>query len=100
MAVYHVKAQENFNIDLKQQLDSIYYKDQKLREIFMGAIEGNEKTEVLKQFGFTVAEFDARTWPIINNQDSLNLIQVEKIIKQFGYPGKTIVGEPANKAVW
>lgn len=92
------EAQENF--ELKQQLDSLYYKDQVLREIFMGDITGEEKKKILAAFGHTVEEFDARNWPIIAYQDSLNLVEAEKIISEFGYPGKSLVGEPTNKAIW
>ena len=49
LAVYHVKAQENFNIDLKQQLDSILYTDQTLRELFDNEIAPERKNEILKE---------------------------------------------------
>ena len=32
--------------------------------------------------------------------DSLNLSEIENIIKKYGYPSKSLVGEPANKAVF
>ncbi len=93
-------AQESFNLELKQQLDSLYYKDQKPRAVYMGDITGKEKTEVLQVLGCTVEEYDAQTWSIIAKQDSLNLLEAEEIIKVHGYPGKSMVGEPANKAIW
>ncbi len=95
-----ISAQESLNIELKQTLDSILYKDQKLREILMGDIDGAEKVKILKGFGFTVEEFDKRTWLIVNRQDSLNLVEVEKIIQNYKYPGKSLVGEPTNEAAW
>lgn len=36
----------------------------------------------------------------MQKRDSLNLIKVEEIIKQYGYPGKSLVGEPTNIAAW
>lgn len=32
--------------------------------------------------------------------DSLNIHKVEQIIAKYGYPGKTMVGEPENTAVF
>ncbi|MFS4492153.1 DUF6624 domain-containing protein [Maribacter sp. 2308TA10-17] len=95
-----ISAQEDLNKDLKKTLDSILYKDQKLREVLMGDISGNEKVQVLKEFGLTIEEFENQTWPIIARQDSLNLVEVEKVIREYGYPGKSLVGEPTNKAAW
>ncbi|HJY11891.1 MAG TPA: DUF6624 domain-containing protein, partial [Flavobacterium sp.] len=39
-------------------------------------------------------------WSAINKQDSINLIRIEKIIAVYGYPGKTLVGEPTNESAW
>lgn len=32
--------------------------------------------------------------------DSLNLKRIEQLIKQYGYVGKSLVGEPTNEAMW
>ena len=32
--------------------------------------------------------------------DSLNLITIAEIIEKYGYPGKTLVGEPTNISAW
>lgn len=69
----------NLDFDLKRKLDSIMTLDQKFRK------EGNLYQE---------------NWKLQNVIDSTNLILVENIIKKHGYPGKSLVGEPANKTAW
>jgi hypothetical protein len=39
-------------------------------------------------------------WKIMQQIDSINLKKVEAIIVNYGYPGKTLVGEPANTTVF
>ena len=39
-------------------------------------------------------------WTLQNHADSANVVFVEKLFKTYGYPGKTLVGEPANEAAW
>lgn len=59
-----------FNKDLQKQLKIIITNDQKFRS-----------TEASKD-----------DWEKQNEIDSLNIIEVEKIIKIYGYPGKNLVG--------
>jgi hypothetical protein len=91
---------QTYNIELKRQLDSLHYKDQALREILEPGITSDKKKIVLSQLGYSEDRFAKDSWGIISHQDSLNLIEVENIIVKFGYPGKTLVGEPTNKTAW
>lgn len=68
-------ATPNLNLDLRRQLDSIRVLDQKYRA--SGA--DLHKQEII---------------------DSTNLIFIEDVFKEHGYPGKTLVGEPANSTAW
>jgi hypothetical protein len=92
-------AQE-INVKLKQKLDSVHFKDQALRELLLPETSTDKKRKVLGELGYSEHEFDQDSWRIILHQDSLNLAEVEKIIGSYGYPGKTLVGEPANKTAW
>ena len=83
---------------LKTELDSIYKVDQTFRSLLDKSTE--DDITFLKKQGYTLHEFKRNSWPIINKHDSLNLIIIEKIIKKHGYPGKSLVGEPTNKAAW
>ncbi|TVZ56849.1 hypothetical protein OD91_2150 [Lutibacter sp. Hel_I_33_5] len=83
---------------LKKELDSIYNVDQTFRYLLNSPTKNYKK--FLKEQGYTLEEFQKKKWVIINKHDSLNQIKVESIIKKNGYPGKSLVGEPTNKAAW
>ena len=94
------QAQTKINHNLKTELDLILKSDQILREYIDSETTENRKTEILKETGYSKEGFLGNIWGIINKQDSINLIKVERIIAEYGYPGKTLVGEPTNEAVW
>lgn len=94
------QAQIKFNQNLKMELDSILKSDQIFREYIDSETDENRKLEILKETGYSKEEFAKNTWGIIKKQDSINLIKVERIIAEYGYPGKTLVGEPTNEAAW
>ena len=97
--ILSLKAQE-INLILKKQLDSIYYKDQAFREIIQPDVTKEKRIQVLNEFGYSEEEFIKNEGKIIETQDSLNLIVIKEIIEKYGYPGKTLVGEPTNKSAW
>lgn len=98
LIITNIYAQE-INYDLKVKLDSIEEIDQELRRLFY-PISIQEKKDILNKFGFTWEQFLKKEWEIVSEQDSLNIKVVSKIIKQYGYPGKSIVGEPTNSVAW
>ena len=91
-------SQKSFNSDLKKELDEIMSLDQGYREFFDSSITNERRAELIKKFG--IIEEQSKNWKIVTDQDAKNLIQIEKIIAKYGYPGKSLVGEPANKAAW
>ncbi|MCM8569857.1 hypothetical protein NE848_10730 [Gramella jeungdoensis] len=98
LTALNISGQE-MNHELKTELDSIMYKDQELRKLFSSIME-DEKKAILKDFGYTWEEFDEQGWEIVKKQDSINIDRVSEIISRYGYPGKSLVGEPTNKAAW
>lgn len=94
------KSQNKINEDLKSDLDSILIQDQIFREYI--DIQTNEprKQEIAKLTGYSKEYLDRNMWSLINKTDSLNLVKVERIISKYGYPGKSIVGQPTNTAVF
>ncbi|MBA4319236.1 MAG: hypothetical protein C0412_12615 [Flavobacterium sp.] len=94
------QAQTKINQNLKMELDSILKSDQILREYIDSETTKNRKTEILKETGYSKDGFLNNIWGIINKQDSINLVKIEKIIGKYGYPGKTLVGVPTNEAAW
>ena len=72
------------------RLDSINHLDQGIRsEIF----EAGDK------YGLNSPERQELFSKMIK-QDSSNLIEIEQIIDQFGWPGTDMVGKKGNKTVW
>jgi hypothetical protein len=93
-------GQSSFNTDLKKELDQIYFKDQLLREYSDTQTSENRKAEIIASVGYSREVLDKELWKIVNYQDSINLEKIEVIISKFGYPGKSLVGEPANETAW
>ena len=94
-------SQDKINHNLKMELDTIYKSDQILREYIDSGTSENRKKEILKEVGHeNDSSFTKKIWFAINTQDSINLKRVEKIIAIYGYPGKSLVGEPTNEATW
>ena len=71
-------------------LDTIHQEDQKYRE---------EEQVLEKKFGWESKDVQDIE-KIIHEKDSINLIQVEKIIAEYGWLGADIVGEMGNKTLF
>jgi len=89
------------NLPLKYQLDSIYVTDQKYRE-YLSTINDDPKLQDSLSAIYNVNKDNLVSflWKRQNEIDSLNLQRVEAIFKQYGYPGKTLVGTPTNESAW
>lgn len=75
----------NLNMEVRAELMEILAMDQDLR-ISLDTMENiyDWESEVVQQ-----------TWKQIHYNDSVNLVRIEKIIDEYGWPGKTLVGEDA-----
>ncbi|WP_312304687.1 DUF6624 domain-containing protein [Chryseobacterium sp.] len=92
--------QEKLNETLKKELKDIYYWDQIYREYFDNSISAKRKSEIKNELFKKGVDTTKMTWALAVEKDSANMTRVEKIIAEYGYPGKTMVGEPENKTVW
>ncbi len=92
-------AQGKINVSLKKELDSLFVLDQKYRE-FMGPDAGPKADSLAKAVNIPRSNINGYLWQQQNRIDSANLVRIEKIIAQYGYPGKTLVGTPANEAAY
>lgn len=82
--------EKDFDKPLKKQLEQIYDRDQIWRALNPTVVKKfGRDSEQMKYFRNITAE-----------QDSLNLIEVIKIIDERGWVGKNLVGEKGNKALW
>ncbi len=100
LVLFGCQPQITVNKGLKKQLDSILFQDQILREYTTNHISPLRKQEILKLVGYSQSYLDKNIWSIISKTDSLNLRKVESIIQEYGYPGKSLVGEPTNNAAF
>jgi hypothetical protein len=89
-------SHHKINSELKAELDSISIQDQTLRQYSDNQTSEIEKDEILKQTGYSREYLDKNLWILMSKIDRTNLLKVENIIKKFGYPGKSLVGEPTN----
>ena len=82
--------QWNYNLDLKEMLESIFERDQYNRLLWSQAVKNHpgdtERNERLARKALMT--------------DSLNLILVDEILSQHGFPRKEQVGDFGNQAVW
>lgn len=87
------------DIDVKERLDSIAVLDQKYRKLLQTE-DRDERVALGKEMGLSEAEATGDLWKMQSIIDSVNMIYVEKVFNDRGYPGKTMVGEPSNTAAW
>lgn len=99
-----INAQKNqdkkINLKLKNELATIQKDDQIYRELMQSDVSQEQKEKVMKEKNLSKEDVTDRLWSLMDEQDKVNLEKVEKIISQYGYPGKSLVGEPENETAW
>jgi hypothetical protein len=93
-------AQTKLNLPLKHELDSMYVLDQRYRELVSTKLDSNRVDSLTKLYKVDKNNLSMRLMKLQTEIDSSNIKRVEVIIKQYGYPGKTLVGEPTNEAAF
>ncbi|ROI03513.1 hypothetical protein EGI16_11105 [Chryseobacterium sp. G0240] len=100
ISAFMLNAQQKMNEALKKELNEIMKIDQGYRMLFDSEITQEKRDQLLKDLNIDKEEFKKKSWQLVAEHDSLNMQKIENIIAQYGYPGKTLVGEPANQAAW
>lgn len=100
ISTFLINAQQKVNEVLKKELDEIMKVDQGYRMLFDSEITPEKKDQLLKDLNIDKEEFEKKNWQLVAEHDSLNMQKIENIISKYGYPGKTLVGEPTNQAAW
>lgn len=95
-----VSAQRNINSDLKLELDTILLTDQGIREFLDSEVKPSRKDTLAGLLGYPREILEKNPWMIMRKIDSVNIQKAERIISKYGYPGKTMVGEPQNTAIF
>ncbi|MGI4759178.1 MAG: DUF6624 domain-containing protein [Janthinobacterium lividum] len=93
-------AQQIANPQLKHELDSLYYVDQVYREAMFGEKKQHLVDSLAAAQHFAVADAAQRLIGLMLQTDSSDMRRVRTIIQRYGYPGKTLVGTPANEAAF
>jgi hypothetical protein len=91
---------QGYNESLKKQLEDILVTDQGIREYLDTKVTEARKDSLSRILGYSREELGRNVSGIMNKIDSMNLLKVEEIIQKHGYPGKSMVGEPANTTVF
>lgn len=91
---------KKINIELKNELAQIDKDDQIFRELVQPTTSTERKQEIMKEKNLTQEDVTTGISKIMNKQDEENLAKIEKMIAKYGYPGKSLVGEPENKTAW
>lgn len=82
--------EKDFDKPLKRQLEQIYIRDQTLRQLY---------GEAENKFGRDSDEMHY-FWQLVSEQDSLNELEVMKILDSRAWVGTDVVGGQANTTLW
>lgn len=93
-------AQQHINATLKRQLDSVMVLDQKYREILTSLMDPAKADAAAKPMNMTAQQASSHYWKLQNAVDSSNVLFIEAVIAKYGYPGKSLVGDPASESAW
>jgi len=92
-------ANLKLNLDLKRELDSVLRLDQGIRHVYFADTKA-KKDSIATVYNIPVQETTQAYFKLWHQIDSTNLILAERILEEYGYPGKALVGEPTNQAIW
>ena len=87
------------NPRLKARLDSTRADDQRYRKV-LALQPGRERDSIARALDILVNDVNIHFASLQAGLDSLNLLRVEAMIRESGYPGKSMVGEPSNETAY
>ncbi|SFQ38929.1 DUF6624 domain-containing protein [Hymenobacter arizonensis] len=99
-AAHSVLGQSRLNPALKRELDSIYAVDQRWRSMLFDQRLSRKPDSLAAALGVPKEALFPYIGRRMQQTDSANQVRVRAILKQYGYPGKTLVGTPTNEAAW
>ena len=89
------------NVELKNQLDSIQQLDQLYRTEVHKVLSDQPYIDSLSQSkGFDLANYVKEIMLKQEEIDQSNVQFIDRIITEYGYPGKKLVGEGTNLTAW
>lgn len=93
-------AQTTPNLRLKHELDSLYEVDQRYRGMLFSPRLNRNPDSLAAALGGSKEGLNNALMGQMIRTDATNLMRVQVILKQYGYPGKSLVGAPTNEAAW
>ena len=93
-------AQTRFNAALKHELDSISTVDQRWRVMLFDPHIARRPDSLAAALGVTRKKLNRYLGRQMAQTDSTNQVRITAVLKQYGYPGTTLVGEPTNETAW
>jgi hypothetical protein len=96
----NVFGQIQFNKKLKKELDSIYFLDQMYRKLIQMNAAKTKTDSLVKVYQIAPEQLSDYILKQSDKTDSLNIIRIAQIIDEYGYPGKSLVGEPTNESAY
>ena len=93
-------AAQNINVTLKKELDSIYVLDQKYRALMQLAGNTKKADSLAALYHVKKENLSDHLWTLQTEADESNMARIEAVVKQYGYPGESLVGSPSNEAVF
>lgn len=88
------------NLQLKHELDSLYAEDQRYRAMLFDPRQSGNPDSLAQVLGVPKAELNQTLMSRMLQADASNLVRVQALLRQYGYPGKSLVGTPTNEAAW
>lgn len=93
-------GQAQINAALKIELDSIYHVDQKYRELLFADVYKTKSDSIAASYNIPTSDLPNYLMNKMLKTDASNLLRIEEILNQYGYPGQSLVGAPANEAAF
>lgn len=93
-------AQTTPNLRLKHELDSLYEVDQRYRAMLFSPRLNRRPDSLAAALGVSKEGLNGAIMGQMIRTDATNLTRILAILKQYGYPGKSLVGAPTDEAAW
>lgn len=97
---FSATAQTKPNLRLKHELDSLYEVDQRYRAMLFNPRLNHRPDSLAAALGVSKEELNNAIMSRMIRTDATNLPRIQAILKQYGYPGTSLVGTPTNEAAW
>lgn len=93
-------SQPTINIDLKKELDAIMFTDQAFRRQYDPKMSQKEHRVIADSLNMDYDTMRKDLLVLMYKYDAENIKKIETVIAKYGYPGKSLVGEPTNRVAF